>query len=279
MLTEKLDFLRPYIVRRRADASTGEKYDDDDEEEDNEEVETEGSIDQETGSIFGSSVETVASGPDPSYEPRSIASTPNSATSCCLPSQPQVTEVMSLNFNSQKDESLTDLSAQMAGVPKHDVLNQFTEIMLADMRQIKDPMLLMRLRRDITDLVFKAVEEDEQRRRAGPSSVYTTRGTAPLHNNARPQGGACLQMNLFRRQRSLERRNKGGMMGRRMQRLGEMQHMRRVSRSQQMQTAHQGEELERMDETNRQAMVQLSEIKTEAEPHIVKIEEVTLPVV
>lgn len=47
------------------------------------------------------------------------------------------------------------------------VLKQFTDIMLADMQLIQDPLLLMKLRRDVTDLVFKAVEEDAKRSPTG----------------------------------------------------------------------------------------------------------------
>uniref|UniRef100_UPI003AAAB7BE uncharacterized protein isoform X1 n=1 Tax=Centroberyx gerrardi TaxID=166262 RepID=UPI003AAAB7BE len=280
MLKDKLDFLRPYIVRRRVDASLDDRYDD--KEEDDDEVETEGSIDQETGSIFGSPLDADMSGPDPAYEPQSVASTPNPAPPHCPLSQPQVTEVMSLSCDSQNDESPPDLPDRTAAVPnapKHNVLNQFAEVMLADMRQIKDPMVLMRLRRDITDLVFKAVEDDVQRRCGRPLSVSAPGERAQLHGCTGPHRAPCSQVNFSRRQRYLKRRSKGSQIGRRMQRWEEMQHMRRLARSQGMQPVQQGEEMERTSETSSQALLQPSEIKTEPEPHTIKIEEEPLPVV
>ena len=63
-----------------------ENFNDDDEEGE----ETEGSIDQETGSMFGSLLDADVSGPDPSYEARSQASTPSAIPLLCPSSQPQV---------------------------------------------------------------------------------------------------------------------------------------------------------------------------------------------
>ncbi|XP_056144996.1 uncharacterized protein LOC130120472 [Lampris incognitus] len=277
MLREKLDFLRPYIVRRRVDASLEGKFDD--EEDDDEEVETEGSIDQDTVSMFGSPLDADVSCPDPTYGPQLVTPTIYTSTNYCPPMQPKVAEVTSLSSNSQNDESPSDprLSGRVSVVPKHDILNQFAEVMLADMQLIKDPFLLMRLRRDITDLVFKAVEEDIERRQGWSSSIPASRENVQLHNSTRPHESTPLKMNLSRRQRYFERRSKGSLIGRR--RWEELQHLRRVSRSQGMQPVQQGQELERIGETNPQVAVQTFEIKGEPEPGMVKIEEETLPVV
>lgn len=260
-----------------------DRYDDKDEDE--EEVETEGSVDQEIGGMFGSPLDADVLGPDPTYETPSVASTPNPAPLHSPPSQPQVTEVMSLNCDSQNDEGPPDLPDRTAAVPnvaKHNILNQFAEVMLADMRQIKDPMVLMRLRRDITELVFKAVEEDMQRRYGRPLSIPThpTPGDgAQLHSWARPHLAACSQMDFSRRRRYLKRRNKGCQIGRRMQRWEEMQHLRRLTRSHGMQSIQQADELERTSESSSQVMIPASEIKAETEPQMVKIEEEPVPVV
>ncbi|XP_071380934.1 uncharacterized protein [Centroberyx affinis] len=147
MLKEQLSFLKPYIVPRRVtDAQDEDEEDDEDEEE-----ETEGSVD--TGSMFGSPLRADAFGPDPRFSASPLHRPP---------SQPQLTEAVSLSCNCPYDDSPPE---PVGDGPKNDVLSQFVKVMLSDMHQIKDSMVLMRLRRDITDLVFKAVEQDVQRRR------------------------------------------------------------------------------------------------------------------
>ncbi|GAA6219686.1 uncharacterized protein LOC108901286 [Lates japonicus] len=272
MLREKLDFLRPYIVRRRGDSYLEEKF-----EEDDEEPETEGSFDQEMGSSFGSPLDSDVTGHDLNDEHQAVTSTPNPALLHCPNPQPQVTEVVSLSCpHHHNDEGSADQPEQRAApnTSKHCILNQFAEVMLADMRQIKDPLVLMRLRRDITDLVFRAVEEDAQRRSNQVLPV------SMLGENAqgctRPQQ-SCSQADLSWRQRFLKRKNKGLELGRRMQRWEEIKHIRRVSRGQLLQPVQQGQAPEGMTENSSQVIFQASEIKRETEPHIVKIEEEALP--
>ncbi|XP_044221477.1 uncharacterized protein LOC122992020 [Thunnus albacares] len=279
MLREKLDFLRPYIVRRRGDSFLEDKFDD--REEDDDELETEGSVDQEMGSTFGSPLDADVTGRDPDDELQFVASPSNSAPLHCPNSQPQVTEVMSLSCDRHNDEGSPDQPDHTAApntTSKYDILSQFAEVMLADMRQIKDPMVLMRLRRDITDLVFKAVEEDVQRRCVRAPSMPSLGEGEQVQSSSRPQQ-LCSQTNFSWRQRFLRRKNKGSEIGRRMQRWEEMKHMRRTSRSQLLQPVQQSQALEGMSENISQAMIQASEIKTETEPHMVKIEEETTPVV
>lgn len=252
-----------------------EKFDD--QEDDDEELETEGSIDQEMGSSFGSSLDADVTGQDLDDEPQSVASTPNPAPLHCPNPQPQVTNVMSLSCpHHHNDEGSSDQPEQTANTPKRDILNHFAEVMLADMRQIKDPMVLMRLRRDITDLVFKAVEEDMQRRCIQVPSVPKLGESAQLQSCSRHKP-ACSQTNSSWRQRFLTRKNKGCEIGRRMQRWEEMKHMRRMSRSRLLQPNQQGQAQEGMSENSCQAIIQASEIKRETEPHMVKIEEETFP--
>ncbi|XP_051261009.1 uncharacterized protein LOC127366201 [Dicentrarchus labrax] len=260
MLREKLDFLRPYIVRRR-----GESYleENDYREEDDEELETEESIDQEMGSSFGSPLDADVTAQDLDDEPQFVSPIQNPAPLHCPNPQPQVTDVMSLSCPHP------DPPDQTADTSKHDILSQFAEVMLADMRQIKDPMVLMRLRRDITDLVYKAVEEDLQRRCVrGPGMGES----APSRSCSRPRQ-ACSQATGSWRQRLL-RRKKECEVGRRMQRWEEMKHMRRICRSQ---TVQQNQTLEGMSENSSQAINQAPEIKRETEPHMVKVEEESLP--
>lgn len=256
-----------------------EKFDD--REEDDEELETEGSINQEMGSSFGSPLDADVTGPDVDDEPQPASSTQNPAPLHCPNPQPQVTDVMSLSCpHRHNDKGSTDQPDQAAAsnTSKHDVLNQFAEVMLADMRQIKDPMVLMRLRRDITDLVFKAVEEDVQRRCVRVPSVPVLWESAQLESCSRPQQQACSQTNHSWRPRFLKRKSKGCEIGRRMQRWEEMKHMRRTSRSELLQPAQQGQALERTSENGSQVIIQAPDIKRETEPHVVKIEDETLPV-
>ncbi|XP_029981316.1 uncharacterized protein LOC115412796 [Sphaeramia orbicularis] len=265
MLREKLDFLRPYIVRRRVDSFLEDKFDDREEEEEDEDLENEGSIDQEMGSTFGSPLDGDMTEPDPDDEPRPVASVSRCSPMHCPTLQPQVTEVMSLSCDRHDDEGPVDQPDQTAAA-KQDILNQFVEVMLADMRQIKDPLVLMRLRRDITDLVFKAVEEDMQRRCIQvPSSVPLLAERMQLQSCA---GSQQAQMNFSWRQRFLKRKNKAADMARRLQRWEEAKHMRRESRNQLTQQTPEG-----IGECSNQAVIQASEIKTESEPCMVKIED------
>lgn len=254
-----------------------EKFDDRD--DDDEELETEGSIDHEMGSSFGSPLDADVTGQDLDDEPHP-ASSLNPAPLHFPNPPPQVTDVMSLSCpHRHNDEGSTDQPAQIAApnISKHNILNQFAEVMLADMRQIKDPMVLMRLRRDITDLVFKAVEEDVQRQcnRVPPMTKPGER--VQFHSCSTPQQ-ASSQTNYSWRQRFLKRRNKGFEIGRRIQRWEEMKHVRRMSRSQLVQPGiQQGPALEGMGENSSPVIIQASEIKRETEPgNMVKIEEETL---
>ncbi|KAM7380908.1 hypothetical protein PAMP_004178 [Pampus punctatissimus] len=271
MLKEKLDFLRPYIIRRR-----GDSYLEDDREEDDEELETEGSFDQEMGSTFGSPLDPDVTGRDPDEELQYGASPSNPAPLHCPSSQPQVTEVMSLSCDRHNDEDQPAHTAAPNATSKYNILNQFAEVMLADMRQIKDPLVLMRLRRDITDLVFKAVEEDMQRRCIQVPFIPSLGEAAQSQSSSRPRK-SCSQTNFCWKQR--RRKNKGSEMGRRMQRWDEMKHMKRTYRSPLLQPIQQNQTLEEMSESISQAMIQASEIKSETEPHTVKTEEETLPIV
>lgn len=310
MLKEKLDFLRPYIIRRRGGEE--ENFNDDDEEGE----ETEGSIDQETGSMFGSLLDADVSGADAVYEARSQNSTPSATPQLlCPPSQPQVTEAV-INMASSGNVHPSDdniavhppreersTTEEAAAVPRqhHDVLNQFSEVMLSDMRQIRDPLVLMRLRRDITDLVFKAAEEDALlRQRGGRASLVSHDASAAsgesghqFRGYTRAQDAVCLQnykMNASpsRRQRILERRNRG--IGRRIQK---WEMMRRVAtRGQrphpppggggfqgQEDHHHHHHEQERLGDACSQPAGQALETKPEFEPQMVKIEEEMLPLV
>ncbi|XP_061547332.1 uncharacterized protein LOC133410326 [Phycodurus eques] len=250
MLREKLDFLRPYIVRRRGDSYPEDKSDDHEDEEGA--LETEGSNDHETGtSTFGSPLDDDEAVQDPNEEFPSEASTSN-PPSYCANAQARHAETMSLSFEPHHDKDSPDGHDQLAAanLPNHDVLSQFVNVMLADMRQIKDSMVLIRLRRDITDLVFKAVEEDMQRRIPVP---LTHQGeNAQLPSSSRPQ--TCLQRVLKRKSR------------------GPVKHMRRICRTQ------AGQTLEDMNGNIPQAMIHASEIKLEIDPRTVKTEDETLAV-
>lgn len=222
----------------------GEKFDD--HEEDNEEPETEGSIDQETGSSFGSPLDADVTGRDLDDEPQSGASALR-----CPNQQPQVTDVMSLSCLHHHNDAGS--SNQTANASKHDLLNQFAEVMLADMRHIKDPMLLMRLRRDITNLVFTAVEEDAQRRCVRAPSVP---GSSQSWSCSRPEQ-PCSQTNYSWRQKFLKRKSKGCEVGRR--------------------RWEQSQALEGLSLSSSQVIIQASDIKRETDAHTVKTEEEILP--
>ncbi|XP_056146086.1 uncharacterized protein LOC130121231 [Lampris incognitus] len=163
MLKEQLSFLRPYIFPRlKVTDCQGERdgYDDEEEQdgdEDEEEEETEDSM--ETESLVDVNVSGVYI-----REHQSVALTAHTATRYCPPTQLKVREMADLACNHENNESQQHRTHQTAGVTKCDVLNQFVKVMLADMHQIKDPLLLMQLRRDITNLVFKTLEEDLKRR-------------------------------------------------------------------------------------------------------------------
>ena len=251
-----------------------EKFDD--QKEDDDEPENEGRFDQEMGSSFGSPLNADVTGQDLNDEHQSDTSTSNPISLDCSNTHPQVTEVISLSCQHHRsDESYAYRPNQRASPNtfKHDMLTKFSAVMLADMRQIKDPILLMRLRRDITDLVFKAVEEDVQRRCARVPSMPTLGEST--QSCSRPQQ-SCSQMDLSWRQRFLKRKDEGSEFGQRTQRWEEIKHMRRMARSQLLQPVQHGQALEGMTE-NSQVIFQASEIKRETEPNIVKLEEETLP--
>ncbi|XP_057709010.1 uncharacterized protein LOC130927311 [Corythoichthys intestinalis] len=250
MLREKLDFLRPYIVRRRGDSYPEDKSDD--HEDDEGEIETEGSNDHETGtSTFGSPLDDDEAGQDPNEEFPSEAST-SIISSYCPNTQPHLADATSFSFEPDTDQGLPDVSDQLsaANIPSHDVLNQFVNVMLSDMCQIRDNMVLIRLRRDITDLVCKAVEEDTQRRI--PLPIAQQGENMQLPSSSKPQ--------MFS-QRILKRKNRGP-----------VKHMRRSSRNQ------AGQTLEEMNGNVPYAIIQASDIKLEMDPHRVKAEDETLGV-
>ncbi|XP_062287322.1 uncharacterized protein LOC133992653 [Scomber scombrus] len=289
MLREKLDFLRPYIVRRRGELYLEDKFDDQEEEEDDdeeEELETEGSVDQEMGSTFGSPLDADSGGRDQDEELQFVTSPSNPPPQHSPNPQPQVTEVMSLSCDRHNHDEGSPLdqpdhTAAPNATSKYDILQQFAEVMLADMRQIKDPIVLMRLRRDITDLVFKAVEEDVQRRCVRSPSIPSLGQGAHFQSSSRPQQPPPYSQSSSWRQRFMRRKSKGSEMGRRTQRWEEVKHMRKTSRSQLLllQPVQQSEALEGVNESIAQAMIQASEIKTETEPHAVKIDEESPPMV
>ncbi|XP_029936170.1 uncharacterized protein LOC115379585 [Myripristis murdjan] len=156
MLKEQLGFLRPYIVPRRCADAREDGFEEEDGDEDEEEEDTEGSM--ETGSVSASPLHTDGPVPDPGLKPQCAASTLPPAS---FHHQPHVTEVVPPHCHCRGERSPPD---KLADGPKEDVLGQFVKVMLSDMHQIKDTMVLMRLRRDITRLVFEAVEHDMRKR-------------------------------------------------------------------------------------------------------------------
>ncbi|KAJ3591887.1 hypothetical protein NHX12_007018 [Muraenolepis orangiensis] len=103
------------------------------------------------------------------YEYDPACSTPNIFSHYRSITPPDLTEQASLAFRlkGESDEDLLSNDLPPRALRHDVVLKQFTDIMLADMQQIEDPLLLIKLRRDITDLVFKAVEEDAKRSHIG----------------------------------------------------------------------------------------------------------------
>jgi len=104
------------------------------------------------------------------YEYDSAASVPNIFPQYHPLTPPDMAEqAVSFRLKGENDEDLlSNKNTPPHRALLHDVvLKQFTDIMLADMQQIQDPLLLMKLRRDVTDLVFKAVEEDARRSQTG----------------------------------------------------------------------------------------------------------------
>lgn len=243
------------------------QFDDGEEEE----LETEGSIDQEMGSSFGSPLDADVTEADLEDD----TSTQNPAP---LPSpnpHPQVTDVMSLNCpHLHKDEGPANQPDHTANTSQTNILTQFAEVMLADMRHIRDPLVLMKLRRDITDLVFKAVEEDERRRCFQVPSVHRMGESKQVQGFSRPQR-VCPQGKYSWRQMIQNRKSKGCESGRRMQKWEEMRHLRRMSRTQVLEPAQQGQATEGTSEHSSQVIIQTSEIKKEMEPHVVKMEQET----
>lgn len=228
-------------------------------EKDEEELKTEGSIDQEMGSSVSSQLDADGGGQDLD-EPQSVDSAPSFTPLQCP--QPRVTEVVSLSCPHHRDEdNQPDKTA-----PKHDVLNQFAEVMLADMRRVEDPVLLMRLRRDITDLVLKAVEEDMRRRCVRAASSVTGNGTQSCCNPLQLYSNISWSQRLLRRRR----RNKGHRTGSRSQRREEN---RRVSRSQLAPPVDPGQSAEGLSGNGPPVILQVFEIKKDGEPDLVKIKD------
>ncbi|KAK0143758.1 hypothetical protein N1851_018034 [Merluccius polli] len=105
-------------------------------------------------------------GEEEAYEYDSPASAANIFSNYRPITPPDITEqAISFRLKGENDDDLisNEPSSPPRALKQDLVLKQFTDIMLADMRQIQDPLLLMKLRRDVTDLVFKAVEEDAKR--------------------------------------------------------------------------------------------------------------------
>lgn len=241
----------------------------DDREEGNEELETgEESVDQEIGNTFGSQFGANTRCQDPYEALQSVASNSTPATVHCPNPPPQIIDV-SLSCDHHHEAASPDAFDQTP-----DILNKFAEVMLADMRQIKDPVALMRLRRDITLLVFKAVEEDMQRRCVQGPPVPQMEGTAQLQSSSRPQK-SCFQSTVLR-QSVLKRRIQGSEVGRRKQGWEEMMHMRRMSRSPSLQAIQQSQTLEGMSEGPSEALIHASGIKSERETHTIKTEDESL---
>lgn len=171
MLKEKLDFLRPYIVPRRIESCVEENSVERDGDE--EDVETEGSLDQEVASCSGSPLNVLEVGQDPQEQLPS------------LKPQPHLTQKSSLSCHQHHIEESHEPMESFT-TANHNILHQFVQVMLSDMQQIKDPLVLMKLRRDITDLVFKAAEEDAGRRRLRVEAEANRRSVLQL-----PQADCC----------------------------------------------------------------------------------------
>lgn len=229
----------------------------DHEEEDEEELETEGSVDQDMSSLLSIQLHSDVGDQDLD-ESQSLGSTPGFAPFRCPHPRPQVTDVMSLSRPHDRGEDRPPNHTAAPGTPAHDILKQFAEVMLADMRQIHDVMLLMRLRRDITDLVFKAVEEDVRRRCVRVPPSVTVNGGAQSCSSP-----LQLHSNIPWRQRLLKRRSKACETGSRTQRWEEV---RRESRS--PPPVHAQQAAEETSASGSQATAQVCEIKGEAEPHV-----------
>ncbi|XP_034042470.1 uncharacterized protein LOC117524761 [Thalassophryne amazonica] len=260
MLKEKLDFLRPYIVRRRSDSYLDDKFDDG--EEDDEDLEI-GHCDQKMGSTLGNPLDADVAGQDLHDEPLPVASTASLASLHCASPCPHITESISLSCDchdagppDQPDQTQVPLN-----IPKHDILNQFAEVMLADMQQIKNPVVQMRLRRDITNLVFRAVEEDLQSQYGHWSSVSSFGESAQLQSYSRPQE-TCSQSGSFWRQTFLKRKLKRSEVERRLHRQEEVKRMR-------VHPVHEGGAVDLISESCSQP-----ELKLDPELHVIKTEEV-----
>ncbi|XP_068185259.1 uncharacterized protein [Antennarius striatus] len=202
------------------------------------ELETEGSVEQEVGSPSSSPMNPHV---DLEDEPR------------FLDPPPRVSGVMSLSWPHPHDGA--------GDVPRLDVLRHFAEVMLADMRDIKDPLVLMGLRRDITDLVFRAAQEDEQRRCVPALSPPSETGERSL-SCAGPRP-TCYALRFLKR-----RSKRTEMVGRR--RWEEMKRVRRTSRNH---TGQQGAMEERSDGSS-QVAAQAPDMKRQM--HVMNIEEETL---
>ncbi|KAM3608445.1 uncharacterized protein V6R79_025449 [Siganus canaliculatus] len=171
----------------------------------------------------------------------------------------------------------TDVTGQEESVPS--VLNpaplhcanpQFAEVMLSDMRHIKDPLVVMRLRRDITDLVYKAVEEDKQRQSIQAASEPS--GNFQSQSSSKPPQ-ASSRTGYSWMVKFLEKRGKAREAERRMQRREEMKHMRRMSRRQAVQPAQDVLIQDGMTGSRSEAQA------SGAEMHKIKTEEDLVPLV
>ncbi|KAM3608444.1 uncharacterized protein V6R79_025449 [Siganus canaliculatus] len=258
MLKERMDFLRPFIVCRRSDSYVDEGSDD---QEEDEESETAGSVEQKKESSFGSPLNTDVTGQE-----ESVPSVLNPAPLHCA--NPQVAEVMSLKCpHPHRDPGFSD---QAANTSQKDVLSQFAEVMLSDMRHIKDPLVVMRLRRDITDLVYKAVEEDKQRQSIQAASEPS--GNFQSQSSSKPPQ-ASSRTGYSWMVKFLEKRGKAREAERRMQRREEMKHMRRMSRRQAVQPAQDVLIQDGMTGSRSEAQA------SGAEMHKIKTEEDLVPLV
>ncbi|CAL8326758.1 unnamed protein product [Lota lota] len=172
---------------------------------------------------------------------------------------PEITEqAISFRLKGESDEDILSNDLPPPRALKHDmVLQQFTDIMLADMQQIQDPLLLMKLRRDITDLVFKAVEEDAKRSQIGNrKELYCQQMLPRFQMSSEPCSSGAGPSSYMKNSRK----------------------QRRASKSQRMPAAGGGgtgdEWRASMCELNSATTLQTHQVKTETEP----LEEMELPV-
>ncbi|CAL8383783.1 unnamed protein product [Arctogadus glacialis] len=192
----------------------------------------------------------------PEYD--SAASTSNLFSHYHPLTPPEITEqAISFRLKGENDEDLLSNDLPPPHALRHDmVLQQFTDIMLADMQQIQDPLLLMKLRRDVTDLVFKAVEEDAKRSQIGNRKELYCQMLPRFQMSSEPCSSGAGPSSYIKNSRK----------------------QRRASKSRRIPTGGGGgtgdEWRASMCELNSAATLQTHPVKTETEP----LEEMELPV-